>query len=107
MLAMQQDSHSISMSVRVCTADPVSVCYCTSYDLVQCRGNGGRGSDGRGDIQDPSLQFSLLQYVISQSIHTHALYSFVELRDAELQISSHTRCATASLHNFGPCTCNR
>lgn len=45
----------------VCTADPVSACCCTSFDLVQCRGKGG------GDNRDPSLQFSLLQYATSPS----------------------------------------
>ncbi len=66
MFVMQQESSPSCIAIwwaraGVCTADPVSACCSTSFDLVQCRGKGGR----KGDNRDPSLQFSLLKYATS------------------------------------------
>lgn len=84
------------MSVCICTADPVSACYCTSYDLVQCRGKGGRDASGRGGIQNPSLQFSLLQYAITL-LSPFIFMPYTATWSLEmLNCRFITRCATAT-----------
>lgn len=82
----------------VCTADSVSACCCTSYDLVQCRGKGGRGTTRilhcSSACCNMQLHCPLHSYVCLTQLYDH-----LGLRDAELQIFFFTKeCATATLH---------
>lgn len=81
----------------VCTADSVSACCCTSYDLVQCRGKGGRGTTRILHCSSACCNMQLHCPLHSYLCLTQ-LYDHLGLRDAELQIFFTKECATATLH---------
>lgn len=112
MFVMQQESSPSCIAIwwaraGVCTADPVSACCCTSSDLVQCRGKGGRGTTGIRHCSSACWNMQphcpLHSYVCLIQLYNHlgAGWCWIEFFKQPLRKNYPTCC------NFGPCKCNR
>lgn len=113
MFVMQQESlwvafqfdERVWMCVRVCvcTADPVSACCCTSYDLVQCRGKRGRGTSRirhcSSTCCNMQLHSPLHSYLCLIQLHYRLM---LNCRFSVPLSNSYPTCC-----NFGPFKCSR